>query len=134
MVIIIYWITSLINNTLILKVPFSPPNNTTVFPLSSTAIGVMWNNVQEIDQNGVLISFEILYVPLETFNGVLFSNKVNTSASHRSLNLTRLQEYVEYNISVRAYTSVGAGPYSMDVTVRTHEDGKCYILYTFIIS
>ncbi len=85
----------------------------------------MWDNVQEINQNGVLISFEILYVPLETF---LFSNKVNTSASNRSLNLTGLQEYVEYNISVRAYTSVGAGPYSMDVTVKTHEDGKCYYI------
>ncbi len=119
-------ITSIINNILFLEVPFTPPNNTAVFPLSSTTIGVMWDNVQEIDQNGVLISFEILYVPLETF---LFSNKVNTSASNRSLNLTGLQEYVEYNISVRAYTSVGAGPYSNDVTVRTHENGKCYIVH-----
>ncbi len=100
-----------------------------VFPLSSTTIGVMWDNVQEIDQNGVLISFEILYVPLETFNGVLFSNKVNTSASHRSLNITGLQEYVEYNISVRAYTSVGAGPFSTTVTGRTSEDGKMELIH-----
>ena len=39
-------------------------------------------------------------------------------------NLTGLEEYVEYNITVRAYTSVGPGPYSdPPITERTMEDG-----------
>ena len=38
--------------------------------------------------------------------------------------LTGLQEFVDYNISVRAYTSVGEGPYSTEVTEMTAEDGK----------
>ena len=38
--------------------------------------------------------------------------------------LTGLQEFTEYNISVRAYTSVGPGPYSEEVTNRTFEDGE----------
>ena len=37
--------------------------------------------------------------------------------------LTGLQEYVNYSIRVRAYTSVGPGPYSDDVMQRTEEDG-----------
>ena len=36
-----------------------------------------------------------------------------------------LQEYVNYTISVRAYTNAGAGPYSDPVTVLTNEDGEC---------
>ncbi len=36
-----------------------------------------------------------------------------------------LQEYVAYNISVRAYTSVGGGPPTPEVTEKTFEDRKC---------
>ena len=32
--------------------------------------------------------------------------------------------YTEYNISVRAYTSVGPGPYSVGVVERTDTDGE----------
>ena len=31
----------------------------------------MWTNVQEIDRNGIIVAFEILYIPLNTFEGVL---------------------------------------------------------------
>ena len=47
--------------------------------------------------------------------------------------LTGLQEYVDYSIRVRAYTSVGPGPYSDDVIQRTEEDGMlkiCLFLWT----
>ncbi len=37
--------------------------------------------------------------------------------------LQDLEEYVNYTISVRAYTSVGAGNYSGEITVLTWEDG-----------
>ena len=37
--------------------------------------------------------------------------------------LSGLEEFVEYNISVRAYTSQGPGPFSDDVTQMTQEDG-----------
>ena len=45
------------------------------------------------------------------------------TTTNLSVNITGLEDYVEYNISVRAYTSVGPGPYSDPVTVRTSEDG-----------
>ena len=86
----------------------------------------MWNNIQEIDHNGILIAFEVLYVPLNIFNGVIAENTVNVSSNNRSIMLTHLQEYVEYNISIRAFTSVGAGPFSTTITGRTSEVGKIY--------
>ena len=89
----------------------------------------MWEDVQEIDENGVIIAFEILYIPLETFNGRLVPELVNTSASNSTVTLNNLEEYVFYNISVRAFTSVGAGPFSPFITPRTSEDSKlCNVL------
>ncbi len=89
----------------------------------------MWEDVQEIDKNGVIIAFEILYIPLETFNGRLVPELVNTSASNSTVTLNNLEEYVFYNISVRAFTSVGAGPFSPFITQRTSEDSKlCNVL------
>ncbi len=110
---------------------FSSPINVTVFPFSSTAIRVMWRDVQEIDRNGVIVAYEVLYVPLNQFNGVLVQGVVSVSASNRSIVLRGLEEYVQYNVSVQAYTSVGPGPYSTPITERIFQDDKLvyYLLF-----
>ena len=66
--------------------------------------------------------YEIQFVPLETFEGQISTDIVYTS--NGSLLLTGLEEYVEYNISVRTYTSAGPGPYSAGVVERTDTDGE----------
>ena len=92
--------------------------------MSSTEIEVLWEEVPAIDQNGVITVYEIQFVPLETFGGQITSDTVNTSnGSVLMMVLTGLEEYVEYNISVRAYTSAGLGPYSVGVVERTDTDG-----------
>ena len=96
----------------------------TATALSSTEIEVSWKEVPAISRNGIIIMYEVQYEPLETFNGTISIETVNTSEPVLMLNLTDLEEYVEYNISVRAYTSTGPGPYSDPVTVRTLEDGR----------
>ena len=88
---------------------------------SATSITVMWEEVPPIDQNGVITMYEVLYVPLETFDGAIGPLSVNVSEC--VTNLTDLQEYVNYTISVRAYTSGGAGPYSDGVIQITSNDG-----------
>ena len=57
-----------------------------------------------------------------TFGGQLMTMVMNTS--NISIVLEGLQEYVEYSISIRAYTSVGRGPFSPSVNNQTFEDGK----------
>ncbi len=66
--------------------------------------------------------YEVLYQPLETFNGAIMTQTMNVT--ERSANLSNLEEFVNYTISVRAYTSVGAGNYSSEITVLTLEDGN----------
>ena len=82
----------------------------------------MWEEVPPINQNGVITTYEVLFIPLETFDGAIAPLSVNVSEC--VTNLTNLQENVNYTISVRAYTSVGAGPYSDAITIMTEEDGK----------
>ena len=93
--------------------------------ISSTGIEVSWEELPTIDENGVIITYEVQYVPLITFEGQISTKYVNTTnSSFLEITLIGLQEYVEYNISVRAYTSVGPGPYSDPLTRRTLEDGE----------
>ena len=93
---------------------------------SSTEIMVTWEEVLPIDQNGIITNYEVRYEPLQ-FTESLSIMFVNTT--DMTVNLTNLQEYVEYNISVRAYTSVGFGPFSTEITERTFEDGRCLYGY-----
>ena len=102
-------------------VPASPPQNVTASVLSSTEIEVNWTEIPEMEQNGIITEYEVMYEPLMTFGGVLTTITVNTT--NMFVTLTGLQEYVVYNISVRAYTSVGSGPYSVEIVRRTQEDG-----------
>ena len=75
-----------------------------------------------LDKNGIIILYEVQYGPLMTFDGQLMTMTMNTS--NTSIVLGGLQEYVEYNITVRAHTSVGPGPFSPGVDNQTFEDGK----------
>ena len=86
-----------------------------------------------MDQNGDIIMYEIMYTPLETFGVTLESDTVNVSGSNMSVVLMGLEEYVNYTISVRAFTIVGAGPYSVAVIVLTQQDSKCNIIFIYLL-
>ena len=99
--------------------PAEPPQNVTATALSSTEIEVSWEEVPAIDQNGIIIMYQVQYEPLETFEDQI--STINTTML--TTTLTDLDEYVEYSITVRAYTSVGPGPYSdPPITEITEED------------
>ena len=101
--------------------PATPPQNVQANAASSTEIIVTWEEVLPIDQNGIITNYEVQYEPLQ-FMESLDTMFVNTT--NMTVNLTNLQEYVEYNISVRAYTIICPGPYSDPMTERTLEDRK----------
>ena len=90
--------------------------------ISSTEIMVTWEEVLPIDQNGIITNYDVRYEPLQ-FNESLSTLVTNTT--DMAVNLTNLQEDVEYNISVRAYTAIGFGPFSTEITEMTFEDGEC---------
>lgn len=81
-----------------------------------------WKEVPQVDQNGFITAYEVLYEPLDTFNDFLNISVMNVTAVEFSVVLTNLQEFVTYSIIVRAYTSIGPGPYSDAVYEMTLED------------
>ena len=89
--------------------------------MSSTEIMVTWEAVPMIDRNGIIINYEIQIEPLD-FPADIFIDPLNTT--NLSILVADLEEHVLYNISVRAYTNVGPGPYSDPVTKSTFEDGN----------
>ena len=92
-------------------------------------IRVTWEEVPEIDQDGDIILYEVQYKPLETFDGTLMVETANVSnSSILEVVLMDLEEDVDYNITIRAYTSVGPGPFSPVVMNRTFEDRKSFLL------
>ena len=112
---------SISNNAYLYSEPASPPENVQTTVLSSTAIMVTWEEVPAIEENGIIINYEVEFEPLEFTNTLM----INTTNGTSFLTvITGLQEFVAYNISVRAYTSVGPGPFSVAVTNRTFEEGK----------
>lgn len=92
--------------------------------LSPTSISTVWEEILPIDRNGIITVYEVLYVPFESFDGALSANIINTT--DLSYSLESLQEHVRYNISVRAYTRIGSGPYSVPIDNQTLEAGNGY--------
>ena len=92
--------------------------------ISPTAIQVTWSEIPAIDRNGIITQYEVEYNQT-TFSGATMYNTTTVDSSTFMVDLTGLEEYVEYSIRVRAYTSVGAGPYSDVVMETTQQDGKC---------
>ena len=81
-----------------------------------------WDLVPTIDQNGVITQYEVEYNQT-TFSEISMYNTTIVNSTTLLVDLTGLEEYVVYSIRVRAYTSVGAGPYSDVVMERTQQDG-----------
>ena len=117
-------------------VPANSPRNVTATANSSTSIIVMWEEVVPIGQNGAITMYEVVYTSLEHFARAIGTGIKNVTSHTSSVVVTDLEEYVFYNISVRAYTQVGQGKFSSPITERTNEDGKVLIsslsLYKYI--
>ena len=91
---------------------------------SSTSIIVTWDTVVPIDQNGIILYYLIQYEPLETFGGLISTQRYYVLGSEMTTVLMNLEEFVNYNIAIRAYNSAGWSPYSTDITAATQQDGK----------
>ena len=100
--------------------PNAPPSNVRAQNSSSTSIFVQWSNVPEADQNGVILSYTVIYKALP--NGGPQTEVVSAPTSH--VTLTGLNEYTNYSITVFASSVKGGGRISAPIFVITDEDSK----------
>ena len=97
---------------------------------SSIRISVSWEAVQADLRNGIISGYNITYQSLTEID----SGFVPAGPNDRQANLTGLKEFVNYNISVVAFTVKGDGPPSI-IVVRTDEDSKSNIvLFSYVLS
>ena len=76
-------------------------------------------------RNGIITGYNITYQS-QTEND---SGFVEAGPNDRQANLTGLKEFVEYNISVAAFTAKGDGP-PFVIVVRTDQDSKSSQFYS----
>ena len=100
-----------------LSEPDGAPQNVRGQNSSSTGILVTWDEVPADQQNGIITGYTISYQSqTENDNG-----NVAVGANARQKNLTNLQEYVNYNITVFASSVKGDGPASDPSSSRSAE-------------
>ena len=118
------------------SVPSGPPQNVTAVVHSSTQITVTWQNVVGKDRNGIILGYKISYraVGQLAVNVTEMVQEVKNGSAVQTV-LISLEKYIEYKISVLAYTSKGDGPRSQEISARTDEDGMghnlqcCFFLF-----
>ena len=92
---------------------------------SSQSLAVAWT--EPLMPNGIIESYDVQYRGISTVNTVL-SNLSQVQMFSVASTMALLQDLVPfsvYNISVRASTGAGPGPFSAEISVRTLEDGEC---------
>lgn len=103
----------------IITEPTDSPKNVRGHNTSSTSIFVQWNEIPLAgDRNGIILSYTVEYTALPSESP---QTKV-VNAPTTQANLTGLNEYTEYRISVSASTIKGSGPKSEKVDIFTDED------------
>ena len=111
--------------------PSDTPQNVTAIPLGPTSITVTFDPPPGIDQNGCITSYNISYSGEEfdtdtQFETVPITNPIYPAVTQVSFDLTGLQEYNNYNISVRAINGEGTSAFTAGVIQITAEGGLLY--------
>ena len=85
---------------------------------SSDTIILTWDPPLLQNRNGIITDYVINITALDT-------GEISQSiTSDRNLTLSSLTPFGTYAFIIAARTSIGAGPFSTDITIQTLEDGK----------
>ena len=107
--------------------PSASPTHFAVSAISPQIIVTSWDSPPSADRNGIITSYTLTYQGVERDDSLrnIVVPVVNGSV-FEAPELTSLEEDTTYSVSVRASTSVGAGPTS-NLIVQTPEDGNTEI-------
>ena len=106
-------------------VPTGAPQNIRVDSQNPSIISISWEPPLPEFQNGVITSYYITVIEVET--GAILTFQTHGTANFYIVN--SLHPFYQYNCSVAAFT-IGLGPSAYD-SIRTHPDGR--LLYTLLV-
>ena len=105
-------------------VPSGYPQNIETRAVSSRMSTLSWDPPNYEDRNGVIIGYVINVTNTRRSETLQYTSNTTT------LTLSTLSPYTTYYCIVAARTSVGTGPFSAVITLRTLQDGKKSCLLT----
>lgn len=111
-------------------VPGAPPRNVTAESTSPTTIAVSWLPPPAERSNGRIEYYKLHFVEV----GQSDNEATVTTLNHTEMVIDELKKWTAYKVWVLAGTTVGDGPVSYPITVRTLEDGtysKCTLLIDY---
>ena len=117
-------------------VPSDIPTSFSANAISPNIINTTWEPPTAYHLGGVITSYTLTYTGRERDSSLKTKILIVLNGSiYITPSLTDLQEDTHYLISVRANTSVGAGPWT-NLTVHTPEDGESifYLVITIGVS
>ena len=100
--------------------PSMPPVNLTVEAATSDSVTLSWSPPDVHSQNGIITSYLINVTASET--GETFQ----VSSTTTKLVIQSLRPFSTYLCAIAAEISVGTGPFSISVSIRTNEAGMLY--------
>jgi hypothetical protein len=95
-----------------------------VMPVSSTALEVTWEKLQENDTNGNITGYRVCYATQQLSRNSCPKFKDVLGVENTTFNLTGLNEATSYFVAVQAGTRAGFGPNENNLTNTTLEASK----------
>ncbi|XP_064626984.1 tyrosine-protein phosphatase Lar-like isoform X3 [Lineus longissimus] len=96
-------------------IPGGPPKNISIFGISINAIRLQWDLPAKNMRNGDVVMYQVSYFkgsdPITTFD-------LNTTEAYMIID--NLEKNTDYVFQVKAFTSIGAGPWSDKMHFRTY--------------
>ena len=98
------------------------------YPESSSSLRVVWEPPPENKQNGVISYYKIFIVPKSRSDIDATVIEIKNPGA-RDFVIDELMKWTDYRIWMLAGTSVGDGPKSRPIDIKTDEDGRYSVLY-----
>ena len=106
---------------LLLSEPSAAPQSFTAHfnATSHDSIFLSWDPLPLEDQNGIILGYLINITDISREDTLQFSSDTH------NLTIESLRPHTTYTCLVAAYTSIGMGPFSAEISVQTLETSEC---------
>ena len=98
-------------------VPTGAPRNVT-FTVTSTNVNINWRQIDCIERNGVITNYTVVF---QEQGGAVIPGEVNVM--NRTFTASGLTPHTNYIFRVAGVNSNGTGPYSINNSFITKQDG-----------
>ena len=104
--------------TLYCAVPSGAPSNISAVTVTSENISLEWIAPEPAERNGVILGYIIRYVHFQA------GRSSTVEAQTTDVFISNLEPHNLYTFSIAARTTIGIGPFSENIQIRTAEAGE----------